>query len=520
VFVLPRALGTGTDEKGAEIRASMMDVHGEMKEVLHNIIPKKDGASWAGKQASRKYAFSCENVPREETNYTKIKYPATFPHPSAEICANGGKHFEKIFNANTSALENFIIKRKLMGPCWIKIKKPQPNNISVSHCKIELVCNNPKDIVKLNEVMATPPVVTMTIKMKTVVNPKTHISEIVSLTAICNCEVQLDGASDESTKHMTQLSLIRPLGITASAGAMPQFPHDLDVEVRKSMPQLSKMPNERALISRFFAQVGMWDPDVIVGHNIWGFDMEVILSRSSELKIGSWDKMGRLKRLNHPDKGQYSGKEWAIAEVLSGRVLCDTYISSKELLRETTYSLQNLAATQLKTNKVEVAPQDVPLWFNSSKTIAQLANHTLLDAQLVQKLMFKLQILPLTKQLTNIAGNTWARTMKGKRAERTDYLLLHEFHKLKYIAPDKAAYVAKPSFNDNNNDEEGGGGGVVERLDERSPSTLEVWFWSPRKACTRVSFYFLISTLSTLVSSKSTTYVTQLRSGVRSTPRC
>jgi DNA polymerase alpha subunit A len=66
-----------------------------------------------------------------------------------------------------------------------------------------------------------------------------------------------------------------------------------------------------------------------------------------------------------------------------------------------------------------------------------LAQATLLDAQLVQKLMFKLQVLPLTKQLTCIAGNIWSHTLKSNRAERTEYLLLHEFHRLKYLPPEK-----------------------------------------------------------------------------------
>ena len=100
-------------------------------------------------------------------------------------------------------------------------------------------------------------------------------------------------------------------------------------------------------------------------------------------------------------------------------------------------------ATCFARRRVEIEPQDVPLWFNSSKTIVQLCQHTLMDAQLVQKLMTKLQILPLTRQLTNISGNCWARTMKGNRAERTDYLLLHEFHRLKYICPDKQVYESK-----------------------------------------------------------------------------
>jgi DNA polymerase alpha subunit A len=135
---------------------------------------------------------------------------------------------------------------------------------------------------------------------------------------------------------MQQLSLVRPLGLAAGEGVMNTFPHDLNNEIAAHMPQLKTNPNERAMISRFMAQVGAWDPDVIVGHNAWGFDVEVLLSRCKELKVGSWDRLGRLKRGTFPGQGRFENgvKDWVIAECLSGRVLCDTYISSKELLRE------------------------------------------------------------------------------------------------------------------------------------------------------------------------------------------
>lgn len=51
--------------------------------------------------------------------------------------------------------------------------------------------------------------------------------------------------------------------------------------------------------------------------------------------------------------------------------------------------------------------------------------------------MFKLQVIPLSCQLTALSGNLWARTMRGGRAERIEYLLLHEFHKRKYLTPEK-----------------------------------------------------------------------------------
>jgi len=48
-----------------------------------------------------------------------------------------------------------------------------------------------------------------------------------------------------------------------------------------------------------------------------------------------------------------------------------------------------------------------------------------------------LAIIPLTKQLTNIAGNLWYRSLANARAERNEILLMHEFYKRKYVCPDK-----------------------------------------------------------------------------------
>jgi DNA polymerase alpha subunit A len=290
-----------------------------------------------------------------------------------------------------------------------------------------------------------PPVVSVALKIKTVVNPKTHKSEIVSVSALCHNKVMLETASDESPKHMTQLSLIRPVdpnqaqaeGAAIAPGRV-QFPRDMDQATAAGMPQLRREMNERAMLSRLLAQIGQWDPDVLVGHNAWGYDMEVLLNRCVELGIKTaWSKLGRRRRTGVLTKGSTKNKDYAIADAVAGRLLCDTYLSSKELLRETNYSLTNLAATQLKTSRVEIEPIDIPQYYTSSKAIVELAKTTLMDVGLVQKLMFKLQVLPLTKQLTNIAGNIWSHTLKSNRAERTEYLLLHEFHRLKFLCPEK-----------------------------------------------------------------------------------
>ena len=52
----------------------------------------------------------------------------------------------------------------------------------------------------------------------------------------------------------------------------------------------------------------------------------------------------------------------------------------------------------------QVDPVDIPKYFSSTADIIRLADHTACDAVLVQKLVLKLQIVPLTKQLTNLSG--------------------------------------------------------------------------------------------------------------------
>ncbi len=75
----------------------------------------------------------------------------------------------------------------------------------------------------------------------------------------------------------------------------------------------------------------------------------------------------------------------------------------------------------------------------------------------ITALALRVQILPLTQVLTNLAGNSWARTLTGTRAERTEYILLHEFHRNKYICPDKQPFKGRLRA-DEDAQEEGGEG--------------------------------------------------------------
>jgi len=75
------------------------------------------------------------------------------------------------------------------------------------------------------------------------------------------------------------------------------------------------------------------DPDVIVGHDVVGYDMDVLLHRIAASKVSHWSKVGRLKRAAMPKFGARHGA------AASGRLILDTMISAKELIRCRSYDL-------------------------------------------------------------------------------------------------------------------------------------------------------------------------------------
>ncbi|SPC63188.1 related to POL1 - DNA-directed DNA polymerase alpha, 180 KD subunit [Ustilago sp. UG-2017b] len=89
-----------------------------------------------------------------------------------------------------------------------------------------------------------------------------------------------------------------------------------------------------------------------------------------------------------------------------------------------------MCGTHLKIQREDIDPEETASFFDSlAPSPERLLTFMAIAA--------KVQILPLTKQLTNLAGNSWNKTLNGGRAERNEYILLHDFHRQKYICPDK-----------------------------------------------------------------------------------
>ena len=123
--------------------------------------------------------------------------------------------------------------------------------------------------------------------------------------------------------------------------------------------------------------------------------------------------------------------------LLCGRLCVDTYSSAKELIKEEDYSLSYLCGKYTKSRANEFENSQIPFLFSNANRLCGLINYLLINVNAVTQLMFSLQILPLTHQIATISGLWWNRCLRSNRSERVEYYLLHGFHQLNFIVPDK-----------------------------------------------------------------------------------
>ncbi|KAL8477076.1 hypothetical protein ACS0TY_029401 [Phlomoides rotata] len=442
------------EESQTALRTRLHELASDLKTEMTKELLERNVSTFSMTPVKRNYAFERSDIPHGENYVLKISYPFKDPPLPSDL---KGNHFRALFGTHNSALELFMIKRKIKGPSWLSISKFSSCAASqrVSWCKFEVAVDFPKDIqvsTSSKHISEIPPVVVTTINLKTIINEKQNVNEIVSASVVCCHRAKIDipmVTSDWTRPGMlSHFTVVRKL-----EGGI--FPMGFTKEATEKNAQAGSNvvcyeSSERALLNRLMIELHKLDSDVLVGHNISGFDLDVLLHRVQACRVPSnmWSKIGRLKRSAMPklNKGSSvfgSGASPGIMSCIAGRLLCDTLICSRDLLKEVSYSLTQLAKTQLNKDRREITPHDIPQMFQSSESLMELIEYGETDAWLSMELMFHLSVLPLTRQLTNISGNLWHKTLQGARAQRVEYLLLHAFHAKKFIIPDKFSSQSK-----------------------------------------------------------------------------
>ncbi|KAL4695566.1 hypothetical protein H8959_000661, partial [Pygathrix nigripes] len=436
LYFLPREmkidLNTGK-ETGTPV--SMKDVYEEFDE---KIATKYKIMKFKSKPVEKNYAFEIPDVP-EKSEYLEVKYSAEMPQLPQDL---KGESFSHVFGTNTSSLELFLMNRKIKGPCWLEVKSPQLLNQPISWCKVEAMALKP-DLVNVIKDVSPPPLVVMAFSMKTMQNAKNHQNEIIAVAALVHHSFALDKAAPKPPFQSHFCVVSKPKDCI--------FPYAFKEVIEKKNVKVEVAATERTLLGFFLAKVHKIDPDIIVGHNIYGFELEVLLQRINVCKAPHWSKIGRLKRSNMPKLGGRSG--FGERNATCGRMICDVEISAKELIRCKSYHLSELVQQILKTERVVIPMENIRNMYSESSQLLYLLEHTWKDAKFILQIMCELNVLPLALQITNIAGNIMSRTLMGGRSERNEFLLLHAFYENNYIVPDKQIF-RKPQQKLGDEDEE------------------------------------------------------------------
>ncbi|TGJ85311.1 hypothetical protein E0Z10_g3437 [Xylaria hypoxylon] len=441
LFFLPRQYrqqgGRDTSEE-----VEMMNVYSEVDEIM----TKMNVDMHKIKACNRKYAFELPGIPRE-AQYLKLLYPYTKPQLGPEIT---GETFSHIFGTNTSLFEQFVLWKNIMGPCWLKIKDADFSTLkNSSYAKLEVLVSSPDTVSLLNDSdnLDVPPLTLMSLVMRTTFNAKTNKAEILSISARIYENVLLSDTTPADQLPSRTFTLVRPNGAA--------FPFGFDKLAQGRKKGLIKlMKTEAEILSFFLAQLDLVDPDVLLGHQLEGVDYSIILNRLHEKKTPQWARLGRLRRAQWPASiGKAGGNVFAERQVMAGRLLCDL---ANDAGKSVMYKCQSWSLTEMcniylggDTRRRDIDNETaLKTWATEKNGLMDYITHMEADTYFIAALALSTQILPLTKILTNLAGNSWARTLTGTRAERNEYILLHEFHRNKYICPDKQFFKGRSKVED------------------------------------------------------------------------
>lgn len=396
--------------------------------------------AWLGKWVTRKYAFELQDVPAEG-EYMKVKYGFDEPQLPMDV---SGATFSRAFGTNTTAFELFVIKRRIMGPCWLRIENASVSTqVPQTWSKLELSVDDPKEVAPFADTDATapkemPPITIMSLSSRSVVNYKENKREIVAVSARVWRDTSLENPAPPEQLPSSSFTAVRPLG--------PSFPTRFEQEAKQGKTKIQALKYERMVLNSFLAQVHLNDPDVILSYDFAGSNLDILLHRMKDLKCEQWSKMGRLRRTKWPMLRQGMN-----TRMLAGRLVCDlSSDTAKGMISSTTWSLSEMCRTYLNIQREDIDPDDIASYFDCTaptpERLLTFVRHCEVDAFFQMAIASKVQLLALTKQLTNLAGNSWSRTLNGGRAERNEYILLHEFHRKKYICPDKISAWEKKAL--------------------------------------------------------------------------
>jgi len=189
--------------------------------------------------------------------------------------------------------------------------------------------------------------------------------------------------------------------------------------------------SERNLLKAFFEIVRRYDPDIFIGWNVVGFDLQWLGRKCDALGIGFDIGTDGPAQMLEPHQVSY---QWIAS--IPGRVALDGINMSKLANIETEgYSLSSVANKILGRKKLietkgTEKTQEITRLFNDDKSA--LARYNLEDTRLVHEIFDRLGFTQLAVRRAQITGLSLDRV--GGSVAAFDFLYLPRLHRRGYVA--------------------------------------------------------------------------------------
>ena len=185
--------------------------------------------------------------------------------------------------------------------------------------------------------------------------------------------------------------------------------------------------SEKEMLEAFLRIVDEFDPDIVTGYNINGFDMPYLFERLR--KFGLTTAIGRC------DKPAYTKAFGGSQETeITGRAVADVYQLLKHdvSIRLQRYNMDTAAKELLGESKVDLKHTEIPqVW---AKDVRRFVEYTRKDAMLALRLLVERRMLDKFVEIAKIAGPLLQDCLRGQTT-RIETMVLHEFRKRGILLP-------------------------------------------------------------------------------------
>ena len=378
-YIIPKK-DNSAEETLEEIRNQIggKKIRGEFKNELHLDI------------VSRKYCFEyAVDLRGDERPVVRGTY--TFRLPALSTLPAEGETYNGVFGLNYTCLELFQLRHRVMGPGWYELKdlKCEREELEISDVTGAIASCDKPDV---------PPVTLAGIQVLQSDNGK-EIMEIM-LTIWAGYEI-------EKGKWNT----VDHVRYTRAAA-----PESAPVDKAGEKSTCYTFDNEYSMLNDFMILLSKIDPDVIIGHDFYSGCLDALYLRLESKFSEPNSLMARVvtkKIRSHNISAQ-------VRMLFAGRLLVDVFSFARETEKMEDYSLPSLYVQFVDKNARSL---DITNLREMNNCLIRVAK--------------TLQVMPLTLQLSKVAGCLWSVSLRQARSERNEMLLMHNFWQKGYIVPEK-----------------------------------------------------------------------------------